>query len=332
MNDYKNLWVYVEHAQGKVKNISLELLNKGKSIVEETNQKLVAIVVGNEVDGIANQTAACGADEVILVEGEEYQGYNTDGFTNVMSTLIEKYKPAVILMGSTNNAKDFAARVACRVKTGLVADCTGLEIDSASKEITWIRPVLSGRALSKVICRKSPQMATIRQGLFEKAQEDSSRSINIIREEIHTLSDAIRNRLIDFVNSGVTGVKLEDAEVVIAGGAGLGKADNVKLIQELADCLGGAIGSSRACVDSEWLPASSQVGQSGKTISPKLYIGCGISGAIQHLAGMTSSKCIVAINKDPDAPIFDVADYCVEGDLLEVVPALIGEIKKHKAG
>lgn len=332
MSEYKNVWVYVEHAEDKLKNISLELLNKGKNMAEEMEQNLVAIVIGKEAEGIAAQAAAYGADEVILVEGEDYREYNTDAYTNVMTALIDKYKPAVILLGSTNYAKDLAPRVACRVKTGLVADCSGIEINPASKEITWIRPVLSGRALSKVVCKKSPQMATIRQGVYDRAQQDSNKPANIVREEIHTPADQIRTMKTDFINSGVTGIKLEDAEVVVCAGGGVGSAENVKLIQELADSLGGAVGSSRACVDTEWLPASSQVGQSGKAVTPQLYIGCGISGAIQHLAGMSSSKCIVAINTDPDAPIFEVADYCVVGDLLEVVPALTAEIKKHKAG
>lgn len=326
----KNVWVYVEYAEGKIKNNSLELLHKGKSLATEMNQQLVAVVIGNEVEGIASKAAACGADEVILVEGQEYKGYSTDAYTNAMASLIGKYNPAVILLGSTNNAKDLAARVACRVKTGLVSDCSAIEMDSGSKAITWIRPVLSGRALGKVVCRTSPQMATVKQGLFDRAKEGSATG-TIIREAIQTSTDAIRTKLIDFKKTEVTGIKLEDAEVVVAAGAGIGNAENVAIVQALADSLGAAIGSTRALVDSEWLPANTQVGQSGKNVSPQLYIGCGVAGAIQHLSGISSSKCIVAINTDPEAPIFDVADYCVVGDCLEVVPALTEEIKKHKA-
>lgn len=331
MTEHKNVWAFVEYANDKIKNISLEILNECNSLAKELNEKSVAVVIGKGVENIAQQVAAYGVDEVILVDGEEYKIYNTDAYTNAMTTLIGKYNPSVILLGSTNDAKDFAARVACRVKTGLVADCSALELNTANKEITWIRPVLSGRALSKVVCRTKPEMATVRQGVFDRAQADSSKSANIIREEIQIAADQIRTKLVDFVNAGVTGLKLEDADIVVAGGGGLGKAENVKLVQELADLLGGAVGGSRASVDSEWLPPSSQVGQSGKTVSPKLYFGCGISGAIQHLAGMSSSKCIVGINRDPDAPFFDIADYCVIGDLVEVLPALIEEIRKHKA-
>ncbi|WP_425805177.1 electron transfer flavoprotein subunit alpha/FixB family protein [Desulfitobacterium sp. Sab5] len=331
IKDFKNVWVYVESIQGKAKNVSLELINEGNALAEKTTEKLVAIVIGKEVEEVAKEAIAYGADEAILVEGEEYQEYNTDGYTNVMANLIEKYKPSVILLGATNNGKDLAARVACRVKTGLVADCSDLEVDSESKEITWTRPIMSGRALSKVTCRTRPQMGTVRQGAFDKTQADNSKPVNIIREEIRTSAKEIRTKLVDFVNSGVTGMKLEDAEVIVSGGAGLGKAEGFALLQELADELGGAVGASRACIDAEWIPANCQVGQSGKTVSPKLYIACGISGAIQHLAGMSSSKVIVAINKDPDAQFFEIADYCVVGDLYEVVPALLDEINKHKA-
>ena len=327
----KNVWVYVEYAEGKIKNVSLELLHKGKSIAAEMNQQLVAVVVGNEVEGIAAKAAACGADEVILVEGQEYKGYNTDAYTNAMATLIGKYNPAVILFGSTTSTKDLAARLAARVKTGLVSDCSAIEMDSASKAITWIRPVLSGLALSKVVCRTSPQMATIKQGLFDRAQEGSAAG-TITREAIQTPAAAIRTKLVEFKPTEVTGIKLEDAEVVVVAGAGIGKAENLAIIQELANALGAALGSTRALVDSEWVPANTQVGQSGKTVTPQLYIGCGASGAVQHLAGMTSSKCIVAINTDPEAPIFEVADFIVEGDCIGVVPALTAEIKKHKAG
>jgi len=332
IKDYKNVWVYVEHAQGKIKNISLEVLNGGKDLAQQLGQKIIAVVIGKDAGEIAKQAASYGADEVILVEGEEYQEYNTDGYTNVLAKLITKYKPSVILLGSTNNAKDFAARAACRVKTGLIADCSNIEVDIQSKEITWVRPVFSGRALSKVVCKTRPQIATVRQGVYDKAQVTDGGSVNITVEDIRTPAEEIKTKIIDFISSGVTGVKLEDADVVVAVGGGVGKPENITIIQELADLLGGAVGSSRACVDSGWLPPNSQIGQSGKTVSPQLYIGCGISGAIQHLAGMTSSKCIVAVNKDPEAPIFEVADYYVVGDLLKVVPVLIEEIKKHKAG
>jgi len=331
MGEYKNVWSFVEYADDKIKNISLEILHKSNSLAKEMNEKSVAIVIGKGVENIARQAASYGVDEVILVDGEEYKVYNTDGYTNVMATLISKYNPSVILFGSTNNAKDLAARVACRVKTGLVADCSALELNPDNKEITWIRPVLSSRALSKVVCRTKPEMATVRQGVYDRAQADDSKAVNIVSEDIKTSADQIRTKLVDFVNAGAMGIKLEDADIVVSGGGGLGKAENVKLIQELADLLGGAVGGSRASIDSEWLPQSSQIGQSGKTVSPKVYIGCGISGAIQHLAGMSSSKSIVGINKDPDAPFFDIADYCVIGDLNQILPAFIEEVKKYKA-
>lgn len=331
INGYKNIWVFIESANGKVRNVSLELLSAGKNLANANNEKLVGIVIGKNLDDVVKTVIAYGVDEVILVEGDEYQNYSTDGYTNAMVRLVEKYSPSVILIGATNNGRDLAPRVAGRLNIGMISDCTGFEIKDDTGDIVWTKPLYGGNLISNVLCSTRPQLATVRNGSFKKEQPDNTRTANVIKEEIKTSEDDIRTKVIDFIKAEETGnIKLEEAEVIVSGGRGLGKPENFAIIKELADVLGGAVGASRAAVDAGWISPFHQVGQTGKTVAPEVYIACGISGAIQHLAGMSSSKVIVAINKDPDAPIFDVADYAVVGDLFEVVPVLTEEIRKIK--
>lgn len=330
IQDYKNIWVFLETANGEVKNVALELINSGKALTATTNENVVAIVVGQDVDAAVQAATAYGADEVVVVQGEEYKEYNTDSYTNAIVKLVEKYQPSVFMLGATNNGRELASRVAGRLQVGSAADCTAVEI-SEDGSIAWTRPIYGGNLMSVVsFTGTMPQIGTVRAGSYEKGTPDDTRTANVVNEEIQTPEDQIRTKVIEIIKSAGEGIKLEDAEVVVAGGRGLGKAENVTLIKELADVLGGTVGGTRACVDAEWMPPQLQIGQSGKRIAPKLYIACGISGATQHLAGITSSEVIVAINKDPDAPIFEVADYGVVGDLFEVIPVFIEEIKKLK--
>lgn len=330
MQDYKNIWIFLETANGEVKNVALELINRGKALTETTNENVVAIVVGQDVDAAVQAATAYGADEVVVVQGEEYKEYNTDSYTNAIVKLVEKYQPSVFMLGATNNGRELASRVAGRLQVGSAADCTAVEI-SEDGSIAWTRPIYGGNLMSVVsFTGTMPQIGTVRAGSYEKGTADDTRTANVVKEEIQTPEDQIRTKVIEIIKSAGEGIKLEDADVVVAGGRGLGKAENVALIKELADVLGGTVGGTRACVDAEWMPPQLQIGQSGKRIAPKLYIACGISGATQHLAGITSSEVIVAINKDPDAPIFEVADYGVVGDLFEVIPVFIEEIKKLK--
>lgn len=330
--EYKNVWVFIETAQGQARNAGLELLSQGRILAEANNEKLIGVVIGKDLDAVAKSVIAHGADAVILVEGEEYQDYNTDGYTNAVVKLAEKHKPSVLLMGGTIQGRDLAPRVACRLKTGCTADCTGLEVGD-SGDIEWTRPAFGGNLMATVVCSNTrPQIGTVRPGAFKKGQPDESRTATITREEIRTPVEDIRTKLVDFIKAAEeAGVKLEEAEIVVSGGRGIGKPENFAVIKELADVLGGAVGASRAAVDAGWISPLKQVGQTGKTVAPEIYIACGISGAVQHLAGMSTSKIIVAINKDPDAPIFDVADFGVVGDLFEVIPVLVEEIKKIKA-
>lgn len=330
IQDYKNTWIVIETASGDVKNVDLELINRGKLLTEENGEKTVAVVIGQNIDEVVKTVTAYGADEVIAVSGEEYKDFNTENYTNAVVKLVEKYKPAVLMMGSTKNGRDLFSRVAGRLQVGSAADCTSVEAGEDGA-IVWTRPIYGGKLLSTVAFPESrPQIGTVRSGSYGKGQADDSRTANVVREEILTPAEQIRTKVIEIMKEVGEGIKLEDADVVVAGGRGLGKAKNVALIKELADALGGAIGGTRACIDAGWMAPKLQIGQSGKKVSPKLYIGCGISGAIQHLGGISSSDVIVAINKDPDAPIFEVADFGVVGDLFEVVPILIEEINKMK--
>ncbi|HEX3032055.1 MAG TPA: electron transfer flavoprotein subunit alpha/FixB family protein, partial [Bacillota bacterium] len=271
-------------------------------------------------------------DQVIDVEGEEYKDFNTDGYANVMVQLVQKYQPAAILVGATKNRRDVASRTATRLRTGLTADCTTLDINDDGL-VAWTRPAFGGNLMATILCPASkPEMGTVRPGVFKKAAADAARTAEIIKEEIKTPAELIRTKIVDIVKAvGASGVKLEEAEVIVAGGRGIEKPENFALLQELADVFGGAVAASRAAVDAGWVPVQIQVGQTGKTVGPKIYIAAGISGAVQHLVGISSTETIIAINKDPDAPIFDMADYGLVGDLFEIIPVLTEEFRKIKA-
>lgn len=328
--DYKNVWVFIETEEGAAKPVGYELLSPGRRIAGETGEKLIAVIVGDRVEHVAEQALAYGADEAILVEGKEYFQYTTDAFVYCLTELINIHKPSIFLMGATNNGRDLGPRLACRLHTGLTADCTSLDIDKESGNMGWTRPAFGGNLMATILCPEHrPQMGTVRPGVFKKPEKGAGTG-SILRENIHVQEEMIRTRLLERIKEAAQAVNLAEAEIIVSGGRGIGKPENFSYIRELAEVLGGAVGSSRACVDAGWIPHAYQVGQTGKTVAPKVYIACGISGAIQHLAGMSGSDTIIAINKDPDAPIFEAADYGIVGDLLEVIPELIKEIKKLK--
>lgn len=328
----KDLWVFVEtNEDGSAKNVGIELLTPGRKMADKQGGALVAVVIGNHVDRAVLEACTHGADKVIVVEGEEYQHYTTDAYTIALVSLVEKYGPASMLIGATNNGRDLGPRVSCRLKTGLTADCTGLDVDEETGNVAWTRPAFGGNLMATILCPdRRPQIGTVRPGVFKKSEAAESKA-QVIREDIHVAKEQIRTQVVEIIKEiGSENVDLEGAEIIIAGGRGVGSPAGFKPLQELAEVLGATVGASRAAVDAGWISHSHQVGQTGKTVGPKLYIACGISGAIQHVAGMSSSDCIVAINKDPDAPIFDVADYGVVGNLFEVLPVLAEEIKKVK--
>lgn len=330
----KDLWVFVEtNEDGTAKNVGMELLTVARGLADKQGGKLVGVVIGSGIDAAVKSAVAYGADTVIAVDGKEYAHYTTDAYAKAMYTLVEKYGPTSILIGATNTGRDLGPRLSCRLKTGLTADCTSLAIDEESGNVAWTRPAFGGNLMATILCPDNrPQIGTIRPGVFKKGTPDEARSAEVIKEDIHVAPEEIRTELLEVIKEAAGEiVDLEGAEIIVSGGRGVGGPEGFKPIKELAEVLGATVGASRAAVDSGWISHSHQVGQTGKTVGPKLYIACGISGAIQHVAGMSSSKTIIAINKDETAPIFNVADYGVVGDLFEILPVLTAEIKKLKA-
>jgi len=321
VEEYRGVWVFAEQRDGEIQDVVYELLSKGRELADKLGQELAAVLLGSGIKESAAALFAWGADKVYVVDAPGLKEYNTDIYTDVFAHLVEKYRPEIVIAGATSIGRAFIPRVAVRVKTGLTADCTGLEIDDEKKILLQTRPAFGGNIMATITCPDHrPQMATVRHKVLKKVTPDPSRSGQIV-EEKWEVGD-VRTRVVEVLHEMQNQVNLAEADIIVSGGRGLGKPENFKIIEELARELGGAVGASRAAVDAGWIPAYHQVGQTGKTVCPKLYIACGISGAIQHLAGMSSSDTIVAINKDPDAPIFSVADYAIVGDLFEVVPAI----------
>nr|WP_284707733.1 electron transfer flavoprotein subunit alpha/FixB family protein [Sporomusa sphaeroides] len=322
----------MEVVEGKLKNVSLELLGEGRKLADTMGQKLAGVLIGSKVEELAKEVFAAGAEIVYLVEAPELANYSTDGYTATFVNLINIYKPSVILLGATNDGRDLGPRVACRVGTGLTADCTDLGIDKATGLVAWTRPAFGGNIMATILCPDHrPQMGTVRPSVFKRPEPDYRRTGEIIKVASKVKASDIRTKLLDIVRVCTASCNLEEAAVIVSGGRGLGKAENFCYIEELANVLGGSVGASRAAVDAGWKPHMHQVGQTGKTVGPKIYFACGISGAIQHLAGMSSSDIVIAINKDPEAPIFKMADYGIVGDLTEVLPILTEAFKKVKA-
>ncbi|MDD4601989.1 Caffeyl-CoA reductase-Etf complex subunit CarE [bioreactor metagenome] len=330
-DDYKGIWVYIEQVDGQAKGVGHELLGQGRKLAVALGEELSAIIIGSGVEHLVQQAFASGADKVYIADQEEYSHYNTDAYTLVVADMINTYKPSVVLMGATHDGRDLAPRVACRVGTGLTADCTDLGIDEATGLVAWTRPAFGGNIMATILCPEHrPQMGTVRPKVFKRPEQDISQSGEIVRISTRAQAKDIRTKLIDTIKVCTASCNLEEAEIIVSGGRGMGNPENFELIEELAHVLGGAVGASRAVVDAGWKPALHQIGQTGKTVGPKIYFACGISGAIQHVAGVSSSDIIIAINKDKDAPIFKLADYGIVGDVMEVLPELIAELKKIK--
>ena len=324
----KNIWVFVEVVNGSPKNVGLELIAPAKKLAADNGEQAVAVVIGGATEAAVAAATSYGVDSLIVVEGADFADYSTDAYTNAFAALVAKYDPTAILFGATSNGRDLAPRLAARLGAGLAADCTGIERDATG--LVFTRPTYSGRMLSVIESTGGIQMATVRSGIFKRGEPDTALTAEVIKEDVS--AGTIRTTLLEKITEAAEGaVKLEDAEVIVSGGRGLGNADNFALVKALADELGGVVGASRAAVDAEWISHAHQVGQTGKTVGPKLYIACGISGAIQHLAGMSGSDVVIAINRDADAPIFEIADYGVVGDLKVVLPLLTEQIKKLKA-
>jgi electron transfer flavoprotein alpha subunit len=325
---YRGVWVFAEQRRGTLKNVAYELLSRGRELADTLETELGAVCLGHNVQDIES-LIAYGADKVYLVDSPDLADNQEDYLTHKLIELIREYKPEVVIAGATALGSAFIPRVAAILNTGLTADCTGLDIDTDKRLLLQTRPTFGGNIMATIICpTRRPQMATVRPRVFKKSAPDEKRQGQIIRIDFNKEAVTSKTRLLDFIDDVTEMVKLEDADIIVSGGRGLGKPENFKLLAELAEALGAALGSSRAAVDEGWIPYSHQVGQTGKTVCPKLYIACGISGAIQHLAGMQTSDIIVAINDDPNAPIFEVATYGIVGDLFQVVPMLIKKLKE----
>lgn len=327
---YRNVWVFIEHERGKVSGVSFELLGQGRKLATDLGCDLCGMLLGRHVDDFAKEAIAYGADRVYVSDSPILDEYRTDPYARAAVQLIGKYKPEIVLFGATTQGRDFAGRVATTLEAGLTADCTGLDIDPESKQLRQTRPAFGGNIMATILDYPNyrPQMSTVRPKVFPMPAKDESRTGDVIREPLIMTEDEVRTKILEFIKGADT-VNLADAEIIISGGRGIGSCENFKLIRELADLLGAAVGASRAAVDSGWIPYEHQVGQTGRTVRPKIYIACGISGSVQHLAGMKTSDIIIAINKDPDAPIFNFATYGIVGDLFTVVPMLKDEFKKR---
>ncbi|BBE29880.1 electron transfer flavoprotein subunit alpha [Tepiditoga spiralis] len=326
IKEYKDVWVFAEQRDNKLMPVVYELLGEGKKISEKMNSNLCAVLVGDNVEFLCDELIKYGAKKVYLIEDVLLKNYTTDGYSRVISNLINEKKPEVFLIGATHIGRDLAPRISAKIDTGLTADCTILEVDE-DKKLLQTRPAFGGNIMATIICPKHrPQMATVRPGVMKKAEINNENNGEIIKINANICCKDIRTEVLKVIKQKSTTLDITEAEIVVAGGRGLGKPEGFKLIEKLAEKLNGVVGASRAVVDSEWIDSSHQVGQTGKTVRPKIYIACGISGAIQHIAGMKDSECIIAINKDKYAPIFKVADYGIVGDLYEVIPELIKEL------
>ncbi len=327
-DSHRGVWVFAEQRRGKLKNVAYELLTRGRELADTLKTGLSAVCLGHNIEDI-DRLIAHGADRVYLVDSPELADNQEDLYTRQLVELIQQHQPEIVMAGATSLGRSFIPRVAAILRTGLTADCTGLDIDTEKRLLLQTRPTFGGNIMATIICpTHRPQMATVRPRVFRKKQPDNGRKGQIIKVDFNREGITSRTRLLNFIEDFTETVKLDDADVIVAGGRGLGKAENFKLLEELVGVMGAALGSSRPPVDEGWLPYIHQVGQTGKTVCPKLYIACGISGAIQHLAGMQTSDVIVAINDDPNAPIFEVATYGIVGDLFQVVPMLIKKLQE----
>lgn len=324
VDEYRGVWVFAEQRGGELLNVAIELLGEGRKIADELGTELTAVLLGHNIDEDAEICVKYGADKVLYADSELLDVYTTDGYAKVIFDLIQERKPEILLIGATNIGRDLGPRLSARVHTGLTADCTRLDVDKENRRLMMTRPAFGGNLMATILCpNHRPQMSTVRPGVMEKAKPVEGRKGTIEKISPKLTANDIKAKVIETVKSDKPIVALEEAPIIVSGGRGLGNAEGFKLIEELAEKLGGVVGASRATVDSQWIDQPHQVGQTGKTVRPGLYVACGISGAIQHLAGMQDSKCIIAINKDKDAPIFEVADYGIVGDLYEVIPAFM---------
>ncbi|MFC1920883.1 FAD-binding protein [Chloroflexota bacterium] len=325
-DDYKGIWVFAEQRDGVIRSVAYELLSKGRELADTLKTDLSAVCLGHNVSEIENLIAH-GADKVFLVDDAILGDHQEDLYVGQLVKLIQEHKPEIVLTGATSMGRSFIPRVAAILETGLTADCTDLAIDTEKRLLLQTRPAFGGNVMATITCQtRRPQMSTVRPRIFPKTSSDGRKG-QIIKMDFDKESITSRTKLLKFIEDLSERVKIEDADIIVSGGRGLEKPENFKVIEELAKVMGAAVGSSRPPVDDGWIPYSHQVGQTGKTVRPKLYVACGISGSVQHMAGMQTSETIVAINNDPEAPIFEIAHYGIVGDLFKIVPMLTEKLK-----
>jgi len=350
LSQYKDVWVYTEQRNGKLMNVALELLGEGYRLSREigNDAKVCAVLIGGNVEHLVKELYAYGADKVYMISDPLLERYTTDGYTKVLTDAIREYKPEIVIFGATHIGRDLAPRVAARLDTGLTADCTrldvntgnyidylekyttvnteGLDRNNGDKNLKQTRPAFGGNLMATIVCPSHrPQMSTVRPGVMNKRERDDKAVGELVKVNHKLSKEDIHTNVVEVVKAAKELVSLTDAQIICSGGRGLGDASGFELIKKFADKVGGVVGASRAAVDAGWIDHSHQVGQTGTTVKPKIYFACGISGAIQHLAGMQTSDTIIAINKDPEAPIFEVADFGIVGDLYKVIPEIMAK-------
>ena len=343
--EYKGVYVFAQQVDNEISGIAYELLGKGKELAAKLNEEVTAVLIGHEVKGLADKLAEYGADKVIVVDDPELKEYRTEPYAHALSSVINEFKPEIVLVGATAIGRDLGPTVSARVATGLTADCTVLEIgdfplvaipgkedEQKHNQLLMTRPAFGGNTIATIACPDNrPQMATVRPGVMQKIEPIVGAKANVVEYNPGFTPNNRYVEIKEIVKAVSDTVDIMDAKILVSGGRGVGSPENFKILEDLAEAIGGTVSCSRAVVDSGWKPRELQVGQTGKTVRPNLYIACGISGAIQHTAGMEESDIIIAINKDEDAPIFDVADYGIVGDLNKIVPQLTEAIKAAKA-
>ena len=342
LEEYKGVYIYAQQVDNQISKISFELLGKAKALATDLNTEVTAVLVGYNVKDLAQDLAAYGADKVIVVDDKELETYRTEPYTHALASVINEFKPEIMLVGATAIGRDLGPRVSARVKTGLTADCTKLDIgdfpleplpnvEQKHNQLLMTRPAFGGNTIATIACPNNrPQMATVRPGVMQALQPNKDNKAEVIEFNPGFTPDNKYVEILEVVKAVNEVSDIQDAKILVSGGRGVGSKENFKLLEDLAKAVGGQVSCSRAVVDSGWLPKDLQVGQTGKTVRPKVYFAIGISGAIQHVAGMEESDLIIAINKDETAPIFDVADYGIVGDLNKIVPELTKQILAHK--
>ena len=343
--DYKGVYIFAEQVDGKLSGIAFELLGKANELAKDLNTYVAAVVIGSDIKCLADELAEYGADKVIVIDDPECKDYRTEPYAHALASAINEYKPEIMLVGATPIGRDLGPRVSARVATGLTADCTSLDIgdfplqpipgkedEQLHGQLLMTRPAFGGNTIATIACPYNrPQMATVRPGVMQRQAKQEGAKAEVIEFNPGFTSNNKYVEILEIVKNVSETVDIMDAKILVSGGRGMQGPENFKLLRDLADALGGEVACSRAVVDSGWMPKDMQVGQTGKTVRPQIYVACGISGAIQHVAGMEESDLIIAINKDETAPIFDVADYGLVGDLFKIVPELTEAVKAYKA-